>query len=492
MKFSFEQKDFIEQGIDASKLAIISENDPLTWHEFETRVNELCTFFKENNWNELAKPILIYGHKQAEMIVGIYACIKMQIPYIPIDFVYPKERIQVIQKLAEVDLLLNCSENFLGLENVVEVKFSKKKIEICSETKVKKRTSIEIDPLVYIIFTSGSTGEPKGVQISTEAVKSFSKWMCNDFGFNAADVFINVALFSFDLSVYELLTFAALGATILLNDKSTTDKPELFLNRIEKYKGTIWVSTPSYSFIYSRIENSSIDETLKYFLFCGEILPNQLAKALKSSFKKTKILNTYGPTEATVATTLIEITDEIIEKYNPLPVGFPKAESQILIQEDEIVIVGKNVSLGYLNRADLNEQKFLKIDGERAFKTGDYGYLEKGMLFCKGRNDDQVKLHGFRIELNEITSKINEIAYVLKSETIALKRNEEVKKIVSLVQLKNAQEGIDIKQDVLAHLKKTLPDYMLPADIKIISEIPLNQNGKSDKKMLEQIYLKNV
>lgn len=424
------------------------------------------------------------------MIVAIYACIKMQLPYIPIDFVYPHERIETIQKLAEVDFMINCSENLLQLPNTLEISLKENKIEVHSKNEVKKRNSIQADPLVYIIFTSGSTGEPKGVQISTEAVISFTKWMCNDFGFATQDVFINVALFSFDLSVYELLTFGALGATILLNDKSTTDKPELFLNRIEKHKGSVWVSTPSYSFIYSRIENTNLEESLKCFLFCGEILPNQLAKALKTSFKNTKILNTYGPTEATVATTLIEITSEIIEKYNPLPVGFSKAESQIIIEEDEIIIVGKNVSLGYLNRPELNQEKFLTIGGERAFKTGDYGYLEEGMLFCKGRNDDQVKLHGFRIELNEITSKINEISYVLQSETIALKRNEEVKKIVSLVQLKNIEMELDFKQDILAYLEKTLPLYMLPADIKVIAEIPLNQNGKSDKKMLEQIYLK--
>jgi D-alanine--poly(phosphoribitol) ligase subunit 1 len=116
------------------------------------------------------------------------------------------------------------------------------------------------------------------------------------------------------------------------------------------------------------------------------------------------------------------------------------------------------------------------------------GYIEHGMLFCKGRNDDQVKLRGYRIELNEITAKIDAIPFVAKAETIALKRNNEVKKIVSLVQL-NEDEKRDYKQAILNELAANLPDYMIPSDIKIISAIPLNQNGKADKQRLTQIYL---
>jgi D-alanine--poly(phosphoribitol) ligase subunit 1 len=312
------------------------------------------------------------------------------------------------------------------------------------------------------------------------------------FGFTENDVFINIALFSFDLSVYELLTFAKIGATLLLSDKSSTENPDLFLTRVKKFGGTVWVSTPSFSFLYSRIENSPVQNQVKFFLFCGEMLPNVLAKQLKENYPNTIIYNTYGPTEATVATTLVEITQEIIEKYNPLPVGFPKQESEILIEENEIIIVGKNVSLGYLNRPELNEEKFVTRKNLRAFKTGDNGYFEDGMLFCKGRNDDQVKLHGFRIELNEITAKINEIDFIQMSETIALRRNEEVKKIVSLVELKSnfaVKEVHDIKNEIFNFLKNSLPYYMIPSDIKVIEKIPLNQNGKSDKKALEKIYL---
>ena len=152
------------------------------------------------------------------------------------------------------------------------------------------------------------------------------------------------------------------------------------------------------------------------------------------------------------------------------------------------VIIGKNVSVGYLNRPDLNEEKFSIHENERSFKTGDKGYFLDGMLFCKGRNDDQVKLHGYRIELNEITSKVDAIAYIVKSETIALRRNGEVKKIVSLIVLSDKQL-FDVKKDLNNKLASLLPAYMIPSDFLIIEKIPLNQNGKADKLALEKMYL---
>lgn len=494
MKFSFEFKDFIEHDKNSDKLAIISENEELTWGEFEKRVNNLCDFLSKDKLELLENPVVIYGHKQADFVIAVYACIKLKIPYIPIDIVYPRERIETVIKLAKVELILNCDGSKLGISNTSEIQLNQENYVFLQkkENYTINLSKSDLDPLIYLIFTSGSTGEPKGVQISTEAVISFTNWMENSFGFTSDDVFINVALFSFDLSVYELLSFAKIGNTLLLSDKTTTENPDLFLERIKAFGGTIWVSTPSFSFIYSRIENSIVCNQLKFFLFCGEMLPTILAKQLKENYPNTVIYNTYGPTEATVATTLVEITHEIIEKYNPLPVGYPKPESEIILEENEIIIVGKNVSLGYLNRPELNKDKFITINNLRAFKTGDNGYFQDGMLFCKGRNDDQVKLHGFRIELNEITSKMNEISFVQKSETIALRRNDEVKKIVSLVELKAdfiEKESVNIKTEIFDILKSSLPYYMIPSDIKVIEKIPLNQNGKSDKKALEQIYL---
>lgn len=490
MRFCFDSKDFVEKHIDADKLAIIGENGEITWAEFDQRVSDFCAYFEAKGWNKLNYPVLLFGHKQVEMIVAVYGLMKMEIPYIPADIIYPKERITSIQTISKTDLIINCTDDAIDFQDVNIVSFRKNQLSLEQNSSVNLAEQKPIDPLVYLIFTSGSTGEPKGVQISTEAVRDFTKWMREDFGFTKDDVFVNIAVLSFDLSVYELMSFGALGATLLLNSKTVSENPDLLMDRVEKYKGSIWVSTPSFSFIYSRIDEISRLDSLRYFLFCGELLPHSLAKTLVEKFPKAIVYNTYGPTEATVATTQIKIDATILEKYPILPVGKSKPRSKLIIDNDEIVIVGKNVSKGYLNRPDLNAEKFVTIDGERAFKTGDQGYLEDGVLFFKGRNDDQVKLHGFRIELNEITSKLNDIGIVLQAETIPLKRNGEVKKIVSLIQLKAETDASkDWKGYIIEQLEATLPYYMIPSDFKFIERMPLNQNGKADKKMLEQMYL---
>ena len=148
---------------------------------------------------------------------------------------------------------------------------------------------------------------------------------------------------------------------------------------------------------------------MRTFLFCGEPLPAALAKKLRQRFPDAAILNTYGPTEATVATTWIEITDVVLAQHDPLPVGHAKPDCELLVTDGEICIVGDHVMRGYLNRADLNEQKlFVHADGRRGFRTGDLGQMEEGgLLFCRGRMDDQIKLNGYRIELAEIDEALH-------------------------------------------------------------------------------------
>jgi D-alanine--poly(phosphoribitol) ligase subunit 1 len=488
MRFCFVKKDFIECDIAPNKLAVVGDDFELTWIEFSQSVNNLCDEFTHQGINQLKFPVIIYGHKSANMLVAMYAMMKLELAYIPIDIIYPTNRTEKIIAASQSQLILNTTSDKLSFKNISEISLCKDGITSNRKVDTYHFSAKIQDPLIYIIFTSGSTGEPKGVQISTSAIQSFVRWMSSDFGFTEADVFINSAILSFDLSVFEVMTFAAIGATILLNKKECSGDPNLFMTRIQKFTGSVWVSTPSFALIYSRMVDEPLLSSIKTFLFCGEVLPHGLAKSLNRNFKQAKIINTYGPTEATVATTLIEITVAILENYNPLPVGFSKRESQLLIENDEIVIIGDNVSIGYLNDPELNAKKFAIIDGKRAFRTGDKGILKDGMFFFSGRDDDFVKLHGYRIELNEITTAINNLEYVFKCETLALKRNETVKKIVSLIQLKNATDEISVEK-IKKDIAVNLPSYMIPADIKFITEIPLNQNGKTDKKLLTQLFL---
>lgn len=305
MRFCFDTKQFTDQAINPDKLAVVGENGEITWTEFESRVTDFCTFFKSKGWDQLKFPVILYGHKQVEMIVAVYALMQLEVPYIPADIIYPKDRVESIKQISKTNLIINCSDEELDFQDVSILSFRNNAFELSQEAPVILAEEKPTDPLVYLIFTSGSTGEPKGVQISTQAVRDFTQWMREDFGFKPHDVFINIAVLSFDLSVYELMSFGVIGATLLLNSKTVSENPDLLMDRVQNYNGTIWVSTPSFSFIYSRIDEVSRLDSIRYFLFCGELLPHSLAKVLVEKFPKAIVYNTYGPTEATVATTMI-------------------------------------------------------------------------------------------------------------------------------------------------------------------------------------------
>jgi D-alanine--poly(phosphoribitol) ligase subunit 1 len=357
------------------------------------------------------------------------------------------------------------------------------------------------DPVRYIIFTSGSTGEPKGVCITREAAASFLEWMTSSFNFSAEDVFVNQAPFSFDLSVYELFTCLHLGATLLLNDAATAKDAAAFLQRMARYHGSVWVSTPTFAYIYLT-EPTFLQATctsLHTFLFCGEALPKKTAERLLDRFPTARVLNTYGPTEATVATTLVNVDRDVLTRYADMPLGFPKpgtivrtvgAKGEASKEEPgEIEIIGPNVSIGYLNNAGLNAEKFFVEHGTRGFRTGDFGWFKDGMLFFTGRKDEQVKLNGFRIELGDITAQLLAVPGVADAIAVPLRNRGEVRRIVGFVRPRPGVEAESLKPLLDEHLARELPAYMVPGDILFVNAFPVNNNHKTDRQALIELYL---
>ena len=475
MRFDLELLDFVDCDKDLNKLALSASDRDLTWDEFK---NEVDAFKSEILKYNLPKghPVVIYGHKEAKFLVSIVACISLGLPYIPVDTIYPKERLHKIINIVNSALLINTIDDTLD--------FNKENINT---------TYYLDDPIIYIIFTSGSTGEPKGVQITQNSILDFNKWLDTDFKFSNDSVFMNQAPFSFDLSVYELIGFLSFGGTIVLNSRELLENHIEFFERLKKYSCNTWVSTPSFisKYLLSSEFTSNDIKSLQTFLFCGEVLPATTAKRILNSFPNSKVLNTYGPTEATVAITLIDITPAVIEKYSKsLPVGYVKENTVInLLDKDsenvgEIEIVGDNVSIGYFKNEELNAQKFQAKYEKKSFRTGDFGYFEDDMLFFANRKDELIKLHGFRIELGEIDKEFTNNKNINESITIPLKRGTEVVKLITFI-ITNTQ--IDI-EELKKEISQILPYYMIPSDIIVLDKFPYNTNHKIDKNQLIEIY----
>lgn len=475
MKFSIEENKFVEQDVDPDLLAVSGEDKNLSWKELEATAALFERKLRSLGLKS-GQAVGILGHKQGDYLAAICACIKLGCPYIPMDDIYPKERISKILYIADVFCQINLETN------TIETSFMGNLLHEYPKA----------DDLIYIIFTSGSTGDPKGVQISRESVLSMLQWMEEDFFLPKETIFMNQAPFSFDLSVYEIMYTLNFGKTLILNSREQIKNYQSFLGRLQENKVNTWVSTPSFAWSQCIAENfnSNFLPAIEYFLFCGEILPKKLVKKLKLLFPTARIFNTYGPTEATVATTLVEITEEILNKYETLPIGYPKKGTLVYIDKDnQICIVGANVMKGYLNRQDLNETKMFTQGGLRGFKTGDLGAIKDDLLFCQGRMDDQIKLHGYRIELSEIDHALTKINGIKVATTLPIKRGEDVSRIVSFIKF-DVQSSLTFshfKED----LNRSLPTYMIPTEFFIIDELPMSSNHKIDRKKLLEIYQSN-
>ena len=482
-----------------------SQTSKLTWGELGSRSDRIGTHILR--CTKERKPVVIYGHKDPLMITSFVACSKTGRAYCPVDISVPVGRLQDIVDEVEPELVIAVEDlPQINCGNAV-VLDAGELARIATEGDVVdlKPHWIGPDDVYYIIFTSGSTGKPKGVQITRDCLDNFVSWgktMCT----NAKDgyVFVNQAPYSFDLSVMDLYLSLSLGGTEYALSKTLLESMSELFERLRSSDATIWVSTPS--FVEMCLADPAFNESLlpqmRTFLFCGETLTNRTAGRLIEAFPKAEVYNTYGPTESTVAVTGIHVTPSVLEEHSPLPVGRPKpgtviriVDEQGNVQEDgskgEIVIVGDSVSVGYFNDEERTRKAFSTsdLDGTtyRSYRTGDEGYLRDGLLFYSGRIDLQIKMHGYRIELEDIEANIAKLEGVERVAVLPVRRPDgSVRSLTAYLVMDTPAQNFT-SRDGRALRKKlavSLPSYMIPKRIRVVDDLPVTNNGKVDRKKL--------
>lgn len=506
----------------------------MTYGQLECASNRIASFIdRDTARKELSSvaPVIVHGHKDPLMVACFLGSLKSGHPYVPIDMhSVPRDRALGIMGQVGPSIVFevensnegslaaciketspsgggcSSSHEFVGRDELEHL------VTTSGEPAIST-SAVSGDDLAYIIFTSGSTGAPKGVQITADCFDNFCQWALS-IGSQRVPrenaVFLNQAPFSFDLSVYELSQALWAGATLYCLTKQTQDDARELIRSFGDSDATIWVSTPSFAELC--LANPEFGAELlprcDLFLFCGEALRNTTASRLQERFPSALIVNTYGPTESTVAVTSVIVTPEMYSSEEPLHCGLPKPRTEIRIAKSidegtfsieeaetgelgEIVIVGDTVALGYFQRDDLTRRSFgeLLFNGERvrAYRTGDEGFLdEDGNLHCRGRIDLQVKLNGFRIELGEIEESLVRLPQVKEAAVVLVRKSESsshleahVVSAVPRVQ-SDFREGLALKEE----LKKTLPHYMIPKKVVFRDALPMTPNGKIDRKAL--------
>ncbi len=464
-------------------IAHLSGDKTLTYGELRRHSDGLASYLTKH-FGDDRSPIAVLGHREPEMLIAFLGAVKSGRPYVPIDTALPQTRI---------DQILATSHAAVSLTPDQIRQFS------TSEPRVLPIPVEQNDPF-YILFTSGSTGEPKGVIITLGCLAHFIDWMLDEQQFSKrAEVFLNQAPFSFDLSVMDLYCSLATGGTLFSIGRDLIENPKKLYRALASSGVTTWVSTPSFAqmcLVEDKFAEAMLPR-LRRFLFCGETLAPQTAGQLLARFPEAQVWNMYGPTEATVATTSIQIDGPILENYSPLPVGRAMPGTKISIVDEngaelssnergEIIIIGPNVSPGYAGRPDLTARAFFEYHGLHAYKTGDLGRFRDSLLFFEGRIDKQIKLSGYRIELGDVETNLHALPSVRDAVVIPVIKDGAAQSLTAFVTLLGRNETSDFKlaHNLRSQLGERLPAYMLPRKFVFLDAFPMTANGKVDRTAL--------
>ncbi len=498
-------------------IAVMCEGTGITYNELNEKANKLARLL-QNEGIKREEPVGIMVHKSIEMIIGMLGILKAGGAYVPVDPDYPADRIHYMLKHSQTRFLIidqssfektemiNTEENSLEVViNLSEgagkaaglIKYTAEDIKNLSPYNLTNKTNPE--NLMYIIYTSGSTGLPKGVGVSHANAVNYLNWSIENINLSPKDVMALVTSMSFDISVFEIFGSLLSGACLCIVPDSRMKDGSLFMEYIDAGKVTIWHSVPALMIqlltaVKSRktLGNQELFSRIRCIMIGGEAWTYELAKDIRGYFHHARLVNMYGPTEATIWVTSYDVGD------NPgnstvIPIGKPISNNKVLILDackkmcpigipGDIYISGLNVTRGYYKDEEKTREVFTPYGekGSIIYRTGDVGkYLSDGTIEYLGRKDGMIKVRGYRIEIGEIENVLLQNEEIIQVAVVAKKSGETSKLICYYTAPRE-----HTYEELRACLEKKLPDYMIPAQFIWLEKMILTPNGKIDRKSL--------
>ncbi|MCC5644523.1 amino acid adenylation domain-containing protein [Nostoc sp. CHAB 5824] len=503
-QIDYDRSQFIHQLFEAqvertpNHIAVVFDNQQLTYCELNERANQLAHYLHKLG----VKPEVLVGicvERSLSMTIGILAILKAGGAYLPLDPTYPSERLEFILQDTQTPVLLTQQSLLKDLPK------DKAKIvcldtdwqTIAFENKDNPGVAMTSANLAYIIYTSGSTGKPKGVQITHQNLVNSTQARLNYYQ-EPVSSFLLLSSFAFDSSVAGIFWTLCSGGTLVFPQADGEQNIPQLLNLINENKVTHLLTLPS---LYNLLlEQATPQElvSLRIAIVAGESCPSKLLIRHLEQLPQTSLFNEYGPTEATVWSSVYHCSSA--EIGNSVSIGRPIGNAQIYLLDTnlhpvplgvagEVYIGGDGLARGYLNRPDLTAECFIpnpfkKVEGSRLYKTGDLArYLPDGNIEFIGRIDQQVKIRGFRIELGEIETALAQHPSIRVNVVVAREENSGQKRLVAYIVPQPGQVAPTLS-DLRHFLEEKLPEYMLPSAFVRISNIPRLPNGKIDLKAL--------
>jgi amino acid adenylation domain-containing protein/non-ribosomal peptide synthase protein (TIGR01720 family) len=472
----------------------------MTYDELNSEANYLARWLV-NQGIQRGDFVGIMMDRSPLMLKSIIAIWKAGAAYIPLDVHYPEERIVSIMEDSNAVMLL--TESDCGSESLKQ-RYGTKWVEIDTYSKYFRQENagnlnlpVELQDLAYCLFTSGSTGQPKGVMIEHLGMLNHILAEKDALGLSNQLIFAQNANHCFDISVWQFICALALGGTTIIIPDEIVLAPQQFIERIQTDMVTLLEVVPSYlSVLMDLIEQQSINlRHLEFLMITGETVTPAIVRRWFSLCPHIPMINAYGPAEASDDVCQYRL-DHSPDGVEQISIGRPLSNIQIYIVDQhmrlcpegitgEICVSGISVGRGYLNQPEktwevFKEDSFALQPGVRLYKTGDLGrWHQDGQIEFAGRRDHQVKIRGFRIELGEIESHLSSYSNIREAAAVAWQENGDTFLYAYFTSDQELHED-----EIKSHLGRFLPEYMIPAHCIRLAEIPLNTNGKIDRKKL--------
>ena len=478
--------------------AVVFEDVILTYAELNARANQLAHALIVLGVKS-EEPVAVLLERSPEVIVALLAILKAGCVYVPFDPDYPAARLTFMLEDSGARILITRAVllDRIPLKAEHTIYLDRDQEYIATHSKSNPYLPITFGSLAYIIYTSGSTGSPKGVAVEHRSIAQHCQTIPACFKLTTQDRFLQFASISFDASLEQILPTLSVGAAIVLPTPGLLSD-EMLNECMLKQGVTVLELPPAFFQLWSLSCKGSLFPLLRLIILAGDVVVPKLLNIRESWIKPwPRILNVYGPTEATISTTLYDIPEGLTGLYVPIGQPLPHRTVYVLDKEmhltpmgvpGELHIGGLCLARGYRNRKELTAEKFIpdpfsSRPGARIYKTGDLvRYRSDGNLEFLGRLDHQVKIRGFRIELGEIEEVLRSHSNVSEAVVIRWDDLPGLEKLVAYVVAK--KPVMDMQKELRVFILKSLPDYMIPSAFVFLNKMPLTPNRKIDRKAL--------